>query len=177
MKWGVTSLTYSFPSSASYYEYTGESGSNFKAFTAVQQAAVRKVLVNYAAVANVTFTEITETSTQHATLRYAESDSPSTAWAYYPSTSAQGGDAWFNNSKHYYDNPVVGNYAYLTMLHETGHALGLKHPQDTMGSFGTLPLDHDSLEYSVMSYRSYIGASTTGGYTNASSSIRRALSC
>src|SRR5262245_52978666 len=94
VKWGVSTLTFSFPASASYYEYTGESGSNFKAFTAVQQAAVHKVLVNYAAVANVTFTEITETSTEHATLRYAESDSPRTAWAYYPSTSAQGGDAW-----------------------------------------------------------------------------------
>lgn len=173
-KWGVTSLTYSFPTSSSYYEYTGESGYNFKAFTAVQQAAVRDVLDNYAAVANVTFTEITETSTQHATLRYAGSDSPGTAWAYYPSTSAQGGDAWFNNSKHYYDNPVVGNYAYLTMLHETGHALGLKHPQDTVGSFGAMPLDHDSLEYSVMSYRSYVGGPTTG-YTVASDSYAQTL--
>lgn len=175
VKWGVTSLTYSFPTSSSYYEYTGEAGTNFKAFTTVQQDAVRKVLANYSAIADVTFTEITETSTEHATLRYAESDSPSTAWAYYPSTAAQGGDAWFNNSKHYYDSPVVGNYAYLTMLHETGHALGLKHPQDTSGSFGTLPLDHDSLEYSVMSYRSYIGASTTGGYTNASTSYPQTL--
>ena len=83
VKWSVTSLTFSFPSSASYYEYTGESGNNFKAFTTVQQNAVREVLQNYASVANVTFTEITETSTQHADLRYAESDSPSTAWAYY----------------------------------------------------------------------------------------------
>lgn len=173
-KWGVSNLTYSFPTSASYYEYTGESGSNFKAFTTVQQDAVRDVLANYSAVANITFTEITETSTQHATIRYAESDSPGTAWAYYPSTAAQGGDAWFNNSKHYYDSPVAGNYAYLTMLHETGHALGLKHPQDTSGSFGTMPLDHDSLEYTVMSYRSYVGGPTTG-YTVASDSYPQTL--
>ena len=92
VKWGVTSLTYSFPTSGSYYEYTGEAGNNFNAFTTVQQNAVREVLQNYASVANVTFTEITETSTQHADLRYAGSDAPSTAWAYYPSTSAQGGD-------------------------------------------------------------------------------------
>ena len=175
IKWGVTSLTFSFPTDPSYYGYTGESGNNFKAFTTVQQDAIREVLHNYAAVANVTFTEITETSTQHADLRYAESDSPSTAWAYYPSTAAQGGDAWFGNSSHYYDNPINGNYAYLTMLHETGHALGLKHPQEVSGSFGSMPLDHDSLEYSVMSYRSYIGASTTGGYTNGSTSYPQTL--
>ncbi len=70
-------------------------------------------------------------------------------------------------ASHWYDNPVKGNYAYLTIIHETGHTLGLKHPHDMSGSFGTMPLDHNSLEYSVMSYRSYIGASTTSGYTNA----------
>ena len=26
-------------------------------------------------------------------------------------SASQGGDAWFNNSKHYYDTPVAGNYA------------------------------------------------------------------
>ena len=174
VKWGVTSLTFSFPTSASYYEYTGESGNNFKAFTTVQQDAVRDVLANYAAVSNLAFTEVTETSTQHATLRYAESDAPGTAWAYYPTTAAQGGDAWFNNSKHYYDNPLAGNYAYLITLHETGHALGLKHPHEVKGSFGSEPLDHDSLEYTVMSYRSYIGGPTTG-YTVASGSYPQTL--
>ena len=174
IEWGTTSLTYSFPISASYYEYTGEPGSNFKAFTAVQQDAVRHVLANYSAVANLTFTEVTETSTQHATIRYAESDSPSTAWGYYPSTSAQGGDAWFNNSSHYYDNPAAGNYAYLTMLHETGHTLGLKHPQDASGSFGAMPLDKDSLEYTVMSYKSYVGGTNTA-YTVAGDSYPQTL--
>ena len=94
-------------------------------------------------------------------LRYAESNQPSTAWGYYPSTSPEGGDAWFNNSSRWYDNPVVGNYAWLTIMHETGHLLGLKHPQDVSGSFGAVPVSADSLEYTVMSYRSYIGASTT----------------
>jgi VCBS repeat-containing protein len=173
-KWGVTSLTYSFPTASSYYSYTGEPTTNFKAFTTVQQDAIRAVLKNYSDVANLTFTEVTETSTQHATLRYAESDSPSTAWAYYPTTAEQGGDAWFANSSHYYDNPIKGNYAYLTMLHETGHALGLKHPQEAVGSFGAMPLDHDSLEYSVMSYRSYVGGPTTG-YTLGSTSYPQTL--
>jgi len=60
-------------------------------------------------------------------------------------------------------------------MHETGHALGLKHPQDVKGAFGAMPLDHDSLEYSVMSYRSYIGASTTSGYTNGTWSYPQTL--
>jgi VCBS repeat-containing protein len=168
VKWAVSSLTFSFPTDPSYYgsNYgSGEPNNNFKAFTAVQQSAVRLVLQNYASVANVTFTEVTETSTQHADLRLAESNSPGTAWAYYPSTSAAGGDAWFNNSSHSYDNPTKGGYAWLTIIHELGHAMGLKHPHEASGAFGTTPVDHDSLEYSVMSYKSYVGASAPY-YTN-----------
>jgi serralysin len=138
-------------------------------------AAARAVLADYAAVANITFHEITETTTQHGDLRLAESDKPGTAWAYYPSTAAEGGDAWFNNTKGYYDNPVLGTYAYAAFLHELGHSLGLKHPHEVSGSFGAMPLDKDSLEYSVMSYRSYIGASTSSGYTNAYGSYPQSL--
>ena len=49
-KWGVTSLTFSFPTDPSFYSYTTESSTNFKAFTTVQQEAVRDVLQNYSAV-------------------------------------------------------------------------------------------------------------------------------
>lgn len=178
IKWASGNLTYSFPTSSSYYGSTygaGEQNNGFKAFTLIQQAATTSILGMYSQVANLTFTQITETATQHATLRYAESNSPSTAWGYYPSTRPEGGDAWFNNSSHWYDNPVVGNYAWLTIMHETGHLLGLKHPQDVSGSFGALPVSGDSLEYTVMSYRSYIGASTTQGLTNATWSFPQTL--
>ena len=177
IKWATGSLTFSFPSSGSLYGAYGSSNeptTGFEALTAAQQTATRAVLQMYSAVANVTFTEVTETSSVHGDLRYAESDAPSTAWAYYPSTSPLGGDIWFNNSKNYYDNPLVGTYAFQTLLHETGHAMGLKHPQDAKGSFAAMPANYDSLEYTVMSYRSYIGAPLTG-YTAGSSSYPQTL--
>ena len=181
-KWATNSFTYSFPTSASFYTGAngtaygdGEENSGFKAFTPIQQAATASILNMYSAVANLTFTPITETSTQSADLRYAESNVPSTAWGYYPSSSPEGGDAWFNNSSGYYNNPVVGNYAWLTIMHETGHMVGLKHPQDVMGSFGAAPANINSLEYSVMSYRSYTGASTSQGLTNATWSFPTTL--
>jgi VCBS repeat-containing protein len=177
IKWATGSLTFSFPSDPTFYGAaygSGEPTTGFEAFTALQQDATRAVLQMYSSVVNLTFTEVTETSTVHGDLRYAESDKPSTAWAYYPSTSPLGGDVWANNSKNYYDNPLKGTYAYQTLLHETGHALGLKHPQDAKGAFAAMPLDHDSLEYSVMSYRSYIGAPLTG-YTAGSTSYPQTL--
>ncbi|WP_346659195.1 MULTISPECIES: M10 family metallopeptidase C-terminal domain-containing protein [unclassified Bradyrhizobium] len=52
-------------------------------------------------------------------------------------------------------------------MHELGHALGLKHSQEAGGPANVaVPSGHDDSEYTVMSYRSYVGASTTSGYTN-----------
>src|SRR4029079_17948621 len=112
LKWGVSSLTFSFPTDPSFYGsryVSGEPTNNFKAFTALQEEAVRDILAMYSSVANLTFVETTETATIHGDLRYAESDFPSTAWGYYPSTSPAGGDTWYNNSTHWYDSPVMGN--------------------------------------------------------------------
>lgn len=166
-RWAVSTLTYSFPTSASFYgSYpTGEAASAFQPLNGAQQDAVRDVLGQYAAVANIAFVEVTETATQHGDLRYAESGMPSTAWAYYPSTSAVGGDVWLSSGGDY-DAPREGNYAFTTFLHETGHALGLKHPHEVSGKFGATPTATDSMENSVMSYRSYVNASTSAGYVN-----------
>jgi serralysin len=90
------------------------------------------------------------------TLRFANSGDaaspPDTAYAYYPSSSDTGGDVWFDHSGR---RPAAGNYDALTLLHETGHALGLRHGHEIPGA---LPAAWDSLEFTVMTYRSYIGA-------------------
>lgn len=168
IKWSVNSLTYSFPASASFYGSgygSGEPSSGFAALNATQRSAVVKILAEYAAVASLTFTQVTESYSTHGDLRYANSSMPWTAWAYYPWPSPEGGDSWYGTSGNYYSSPVRANYAYATFLHETGHALGLKHAHEA-DSYGAMPLAHDSMEYTIMSYRSYVGASTTQGYTN-----------
>jgi serralysin len=163
-KWATNNVTYSFPTSGSYYgnSYgTAENITNFGSLGTVQQTTARNALKTYASVANLTFTEIAETDTQHADVRLAMSDKTGSAWAYLPSTAAEGGDVWFNGSNGYFTSPVKGNYAFMVFLHELGHALGLEHPHEN-----AMPSDRDSLEYTVMSYRSYAGGSTTAGYTN-----------
>ena len=108
-KWAGSSFTFSFPSSAAVYGTpygNGETSNNFEAFNAAQQAATRAVLQMYSSVAKLNFTEVTETSSVHADLRYGESDSPNTAWAYYPTTNILGGDIWFNNSKNSVRQPA-----------------------------------------------------------------------
>jgi Ca2+-binding RTX toxin-like protein len=62
---------------------------------------------------------------------------------------------------------IVGSYQYHAILHETGHAMGLKHGHEADDGFPALPADWDSMEFSVMTYRGYIGAPVAGGYTVA----------
>src|SRR5687768_5613699 len=120
VKWAVTSLTFSFPTSASFYGagYPNNETATFQPLNATQQAAARAVLAMYSSFTNLTFTEVTETSSVHGDLRFAQSNAPSTAWAYFPHSSQVGGDSWYNYSSGSYANPLKGNYAFATFIHE-----------------------------------------------------------
>ncbi|WP_269715483.1 M10 family metallopeptidase [Caulobacter sp. NIBR2454] len=166
LRWSANSLTYSFPkiveAYGSSYGY-GETAKGFSAMTAGQQTAVLNVLDAYSAVIELDFVEGSQSG---ADLRFARTGATSTAWAYSPHASSEGGDVWISSASGYFGNATKGGYAYLTLLHETGHALGLKHTDEREGAFGAMPTDHDSIEYSVMSYLSFVGATDNGGYRN-----------
>jgi serralysin len=80
--------------------------------------------------------------------------------------SDDNGDVWFGPySNNIFRTPTAGNYAWATHIHELGHALGLSHGHSSW-EFTDLPYAYDSMEYSIMTYRSYVGASSYSGYTN-----------
>ena len=64
-----------------------------------------------------------------------------------------------------YNSPTIGNYQYVTFLHEIGHALGLKHGHETSGP-GAVPFEMDSMEFTIMTYRSWVGKPLDYGYAN-----------
>jgi serralysin len=170
-RWASGILTYGFPSSASFYETSYGHGepASLGALTLEQQNAAHLAFYQYAAVANLTFSQLTAGNAGQATLRIAMSDKPGTAYAYLPTTLPEGGDVWLN--KRDYISPARGNYDYITFIHEIGHALGLTHPHE--GS-APMPLDRDSMEYTVMSYKSYEHQSASG-YTNDEWSFAQTL--
>ncbi|HZH50815.1 MAG TPA: M10 family metallopeptidase [Microvirga sp.] len=159
-RWDALNLTYSFPQHASFYGGgygLGEPQNGFETLNPDQMAAARKALEMISAVTDLAFSELVETETSHATLRMAMSDKPESAWTYIPGAGQESGDSWFGNSSGLYDAPKPGNYAFYTFMHEIAHSVGLKHGHEA-GAAGAMTGSHDSMEYSVTTYRSYVGA-------------------
>jgi serralysin len=170
--WGgaPSEVTFAFRSSAGSLPSGLDS---FYRFSAQQIEMTLLALQAWADVANVVFIRVgtgttgEEAYSNSATMlfsNYTDAEANEAAFAYYPSLSASGGDVWVHED---YDNPAIGNYAMLALIHEVGHAIGFSHPGDYNAGEGDGPItyaDHaeyyeDSRQYTVMSY---FGASNTG---------------
>ena len=167
--WTGGSVTFGFASDASdYYANPMYSGygepSSFLPLSSYGQDLVRMAISNWQGISALTITEAA--GGVHPEINIGGSTVPSTAWAYYPysTTADSAGDIWFGVDKSFFSKlvassgPYLGSYEYATALHEFGHALGLKHPHQ---STPVLDTAYDGLEYSIMSYRSYLGGPTS----------------
>ena len=169
--WNHLALSYGTPTAYTQYpdtsweelnDHDGNSlTTDFRAFNATQSSAADQLVQLIANVSGLTFARNNAQPGQ-ADIRYAMSvDSQvDVAYAYLPTNggpTSKGGSAWFNTSD--FNSPIKGNYAWMGILHETGHAVGLKHGHEFPIA---LSADHDSTEFSVMTYRSYPGAPLTG---------------
>lgn len=165
-KWGgiqgtEASVSYSFPYTngttatwTSDYSPNNEPGhAQGYNFTTTQQDAARSALQQWAHAAHLIFSQTSDSANSVGDLRFAFTDTPEISafwgWAYFPSQdAAQGGDIWIN-PEYITESWVVDSDNFSSLLHEIGHALGLKHPFEN-GII--LPPSLATTQYSVMSY-------------------------
>jgi Ca2+-binding RTX toxin-like protein len=157
------SLTYGFMTTAPSYAdpsnigWIGNEFGSFQAFYALQRQAVDRAIQNYEQVCNVDFSFLANGDAAQVRFGNADLGDFAAAHSYLPERSSNWegeGDVWFHVGETYLHDPWAGSYAYMVVLHEIGHTLGLKHPHDPDGltSPATLLPEEDNRQYTVMSY-------------------------
>lgn len=156
-----------------YYTFSIASGneaeqSGQQAFTLSQQAATRTALDYISKLTGIQFTEtVNGTDAQiHLCSVNLQGSNVTGLCSWHSSYSYSGTElvSYDADAYVYLDNvewnaqnrnPTPGTYGYETLLHELGHALGLKHPFDDSIH---LPASQDNTSYTLMSYTNAGGA-------------------
>ena len=151
-------VTFSF---AQTPEAGGPTG-GFRPFTEAQAAAARQALAAWADASGLTFVEVPDRAGGTGVdIRFLVRDlvSGQDGLASFPDNGAISLAAANYGAG---QSTAPGTYGYFVLLHEIGHALGLKHPHErTFGNFTTLTPAADNWHNTVMSY-THPGATPSG---------------
>ena len=137
-----------------------EDAKGFLPFNAAQIAFTKLAFAYISTVVDLNFVETTDPTGVNTIVLSDNVQTGSAGYAYFPYDGAVGSDVFLNSQGNSVGNltPSDGRYAALTLIHELGHALGLKHPFTTVDATGNLdggpalPAVEDVTKWSVMSY-------------------------
>ncbi|GIR48366.1 MAG: hypothetical protein CM15mP58_04630 [Burkholderiaceae bacterium] len=149
-------------------------------FNPLQALAISTALLKWSNVTTINFSEIKETDNSFGTIRFGLSDNVNTlvgnssAFAFFPSNLETGGDIWLNaKTKDIFGGILTesfsessfeeASFSYSILVHEIGHALGLKHPFETSArNFDTLADDENVISNTIMSYTVSLSSDVVG---------------
>ncbi len=179
-KWAAAGISYSYPGFNAIWSTDPETGYGprasgnepwspyYEPLSDSDRSLVTPAIQKWANLISMGIVLVQETASQVGDIRmaytYQSSYASAQAWvADLPSRNAYSGDVWFNvRSSSGSQVWSLGSYENMTILHELGHALGLKHPFEVSDSISTvLSTALDSRSYTVMSYAAVPGDSNT----------------
>ena len=161
-KWSGT-VTYNFPDQASDYPFPANQTTGFaQASVPLQNAVIWALNNQFSAVSNIVFQSFDDNTNVGADMSVGiRNNAP---MANYPDG---GGYVWY--SPDYNSGPVRGTIQWMNVMHEIGHAVGLKHSHEASYDHDGNPLtanlvwpngaindNVNSHEFSLMSYFAYI---------------------
>ncbi len=160
---GSKTIYYCFPASAPAH-FSSADSNGFKPFNAQQQAFAKQAFAYISSVVDIQFVESGNPGALNTIVLANNLQTGSAGYAYFPFDNYLGSDVLLNYGGSSAKNltPQIGDYSALTLIHELGHALGLKHPFMNVESDGDtsegpyLPAAEDSSQWSVMSYNSHV---------------------
>lgn len=145
----AVTVTFSFVESA---PASGTGASGFRAFTSAERAVVRDILKAVSDVTGIAFTE-TQDAGGGGQMRFGVSQQAATKGvAHAPGTSSDAGDIWMDVESMV--SLAIGSEGRAALMHEIGHALGLRHPRNVDAGDAWAQqwrASDDSTSYSVMS--------------------------
>ena len=173
-----------------YYDYLSGaesylSAADKKGFIATSQAqkvAIESAFSYLSSLVNVTFVQ----NSQNADIKFGNNDQTASAgYATYPSTDPSRPSILMLDNSNNPENAGAqlgekGTYGWQTLIHELGHAMGLKHPRAYNAGGGStpgpyLPKSLDNRSMSIMSYNNSTASTLvtlSGSSTETSYSLR-----
>lgn len=177
-----------------YYDYltgtesflTAADKKGFAPIEQTQKQAIESAFRYLSSLVNVTFVQ----DAQRADIKFGNNDQTSSAgYATYPSTDPSRPSILMLDNSNNTENAGAnlakkGGYGWQTLIHELGHAMGLKHPGAYNAGGGTtpgpyLPKPMDNRSMSIMSYNNTTAStivSLSGTSTDTSYSLRTSTS-
>lgn len=125
----AVTTSYSFATTA---PGSGAGAPEFRAFTDAEKAVVRSILASTSAITGISFKEVSEGASSVGQIRFGVSQQANTKGSSFmpdvnPANS-NAGDVWMDMESML--DLSVGSEGYQALLHEIGHALGLRHPRN-----------------------------------------------
>ena len=161
-RWDMDTITYSFPQSmppeyldsvaldTSFFSSSSVFSSTWEPLDSTEKEYTRDIFNNLSYVINKNFLEVEDGDIRFNKVYFDIGDYA--GFAYFPLCYYSYGGDVFLNTRYFNDNTFTENNKIGTIIHELGHALGLKH---SFEGYNALFSSEDNTLYTVMSYTYY----------------------